>query len=151
MTWREVVNRRQDAQAGSLAIEAAMLAPAIVLLFCLVVAIGRLQTVGGTVDAAARAGARSASLDRSGAPTQQVAAAAVTDALKQQGVACPDPQVDARQVPLQVPGAQPLTLVEVDVECTVSVNDLLPVGVLPGGVVHMHGSFKSVIDRYRSQ
>lgn len=141
---------RRDPQGGSLAIEAAILAPAIVLMFCGAVALGRLETVSGTVDSAARAGARSVSLNRSTDSDEKVATDSVTAVLAGQGVDCPGLRVDVRRTPLTVGPTEQLTLVKVDFTCSVPVSDLFPVGVLPGGV-SVQGSYESVIDRYRSQ
>ncbi|WP_329578262.1 pilus assembly protein [Kitasatospora sp. NBC_01250] len=137
------------ADRGSLAIEAAILVPAIALLFSLAIIIGRLETVSGTVDEAARVGARTASLDRSGQSPQTVAEAAVRQALADNGVSCrPRVTVNASVVPLDA-GPVPLNGVRVDVSCPVQVNDLFVVWV-PGEVT-LTGSFTSVIDRFRSQ
>ncbi|GAB2720858.1 TadE/TadG family type IV pilus assembly protein [Kitasatospora kifunensis] len=137
------------ADRGSLAIEAAILVPAIALLFSLAIIIGRLEMVSSTVDEAARVGARTASLDRSGQSPQTVAEQAVKQALSENGVTCrPAVTVNAAVVPLDA-GPVPLNAVRVDVSCPVEVNDLFVVWV-PGEVT-LTGSFTSVIDRFRSQ
>ncbi|MFI9272687.1 TadE/TadG family type IV pilus assembly protein [Kitasatospora sp. NPDC052896] len=137
-----------DPQRGSLAIEAAILVPAILVLFCLVIVIGRLQVVGGTVDEAARTAARSATLDRSTRSAQEVASESAAEVLRARGVVCPDLAVSA--TPEQLPvGDTTLNAVNVTVTCQVRVSDLFPLWV-PGSET-MTGSFTSVIDRYRSQ
>lgn len=134
---------------GDFAIEAALVVPVVAGLILLVVLAGRLQTIGGTVDSAAREGARSASLDRSGRPSQDVAADAVNAALTRGDVSCPS----NKQITV-IPGTigdapNRLKTITVVVHCTFPVNDLFPVGV-PGAETES-GRFTSVIDRYRTQ
>ncbi|GAA1947398.1 TadE/TadG family type IV pilus assembly protein [Kitasatospora viridis] len=131
---------------GSLAIEAALVVPVVIGLLVLMVAAGRAEQTAGTVQEAARAGARAASLAKRG-DEASAAADAVKQVLGQNRVDCqgmPPPTVTIEQLSTQ----PPLSDVRVDVICTVPVNDLSPVWV-PGGLT-MQGTFRSVIDQYRS-
>ncbi|WP_371478257.1 TadE family protein [Kitasatospora sp. NBC_00315] len=133
---------------GSVAIEAALLAPVLLTFVLLAVAAGRIQTAGGTVDAAARAGARTASIsrvDRESAGRQ--AEDTVREVLRQDGVSCGRTFIDVTWGELDAP-AGPLETVTVAVDCEVGLSDLLP--GLPG-TRNMHGGFTSVVDRYRGR
>ncbi|MFF0409348.1 TadE/TadG family type IV pilus assembly protein [Kitasatospora sp. NPDC004745] len=138
--------RRRD--GGGIAIEAAIVVPAVVGLVLVAIAAGRVQTTAGTVEAAARAGARTASLQRSVDGMTQPARESALDTLRQQGVSCRGS--DVRVVPgqLDLPGGTVAT-VRVTVVCDVELADLIGG---PSGVPvtkHLVGEFTSVVDRYR--
>ncbi|WP_055589916.1 TadE/TadG family type IV pilus assembly protein [Streptacidiphilus griseoplanus] len=140
--------RAGRAEEGSVALEAAIIAPALLLFVLLAIAAGRLQTAGGTVDAAARAAARSASLARTAEAARQAADTAAGETLEQQGVHCSSTRVE---VDTSLFGTVPGQAGEVTavVRCTVPLDDLL-VGGLPGSRT-MTGRFTSVVDRYRGR
>ncbi|WP_045701213.1 TadE/TadG family type IV pilus assembly protein [Streptomyces rubellomurinus] len=131
-----------------MAIEAAIIAPAVVALVLLAVAAGRVQTAAGTVEAAARAAARTASLQRSVDGMTEPAERTARDTLSQQGVVCRDSHVRVSTAPLDLPGGA-VTAVKVVVECDVELAGLIggPSG-LPV-TKHLVGEFTSVVDRYR--
>jgi len=146
---------RQRAEAvrgeeGSVALEAAIIAPALLLFVLLAVAAGRMQTTGGTVDAAARAAARSASLARTAEAARQAGTRAAEETLDQQGVHCTG---GGRSIHVDTSGfAAPLGetgWITAEVRCTVPLDDLLLSG-LPGTRT-MTGRFTSVLDRYRGR
>ncbi|WP_329570211.1 TadE/TadG family type IV pilus assembly protein [Kitasatospora sp. NBC_01266] len=141
-----------DRERGSLAIEAAILVPAIAVLFSLVVIIGQLETASGSVQEAARVGARTVTLDYTAAESDQqldqAADAAVTQSLAENGLSCHGLTVQATRSSLQT-GFLPLRTVRVEVKCTVQVNDLFVTGV--PGEMEFDRSFTSVIDYYRPQ
>ncbi|WP_307806738.1 TadE/TadG family type IV pilus assembly protein [Streptomyces sp. FH025] len=141
--WRP---RRPD--RGGVAIEAAIVVPPVVGLVLLAIAAGRVQTTAGTVEAAARAGARTASLQRSVDGMDQPAADSARATLNQQGVSCRNGDVRVRKGELDLPGG-PVATVTVTVVCDVELVDLLggPAG-LPV-TKHLVGEFTSVVDRYR--
>jgi hypothetical protein len=140
-------------QRGSLAVEAAIVLPAILLLFSLVLIAGMAEQTGGSVEAAARAGARAGSLERHGS-VQEAATKAVDDWLANAGVHCAKKHVTVVVEQLTdptgalPPPAVPLNVVVVNVSCTVPVNDWSPVRV-PGEWT-LNGAFRSVVDRYRA-
>ena len=134
-----------DQDRGSIAIEAAILVPAILLFLLLVIAAGRAETAKGVVAAAARDAARSASLTR----TQDAATAAAENSaettLDQEGVACRGRQA---QVDYQPSTPDQAGSVQVTVVCVVPLGDLAVPG-LPGTVT-MTSTFTSVLDLYRA-
>lgn len=138
---------RRRADEGSVAVEAAILAPTLLAFVLIAVAAGRIQTTVGEVDAAARAGARAASLARTPEGARTAAADAVQDSLRGRGVDCTEePTQDPVYGTIDTPTG-PLDTVSVTVRCTVRLDDLLLAG-MPGGKT-MTGRFTSVIDRYR--
>ena len=135
-----------DKDQGSIAIEAAILVPAILLFLLLIIAAGRLETTRGVVDAAARDAARSASLARTEAGATTAAEDSATATLDQEGVACQGQQ--AVGVDYQ-PGTQDQAgSVKVTVVCAVPLGDLAVPG-LPGSKT-VTSSFTSVLDLYRA-
>jgi Flp pilus assembly protein TadG len=145
MTGRGRWHRREQ---GSFAVEAALIAPVVLSFVMLVVAAGRLQTAGGTVDAAARAAARSASLARTEPAARQAASAAAEDTLVQQGVRCTATNVQLDTGDFAPPAGE-TGQVTATVRCTVPLDDLMLRG-LPGSRT-MTGRFTSVVDRYRGR
>lgn len=138
--------RRPD--RGGIAIEAAIVVPGVVGLVLLAIAAGRVQTAAGTVEAAARTGARTGSLQRSVAGADGPAKESALAALRQQGVSCRTADVHVDEGTLDLPGG-PVATVTVRVTCDVELADLLggPSG-LPV-TKHLVGEFTSVMDRYR--
>ncbi|MFI8456571.1 TadE/TadG family type IV pilus assembly protein [Kitasatospora sp. NPDC085464] len=142
--------RRLRRDGGGVAIEAAIVAPAVVGLILVAVAAGRVQTAAGTVEAAARAGARTASLQRdpAAAQTQAQAKDSALATLGQQGVVCRNQDVHVEDGQLKLPDGTVRT-VKVTVVCDVELADLIGG---PSGVPvtkHLVGEFTSVVDRYR--
>ncbi|MFF3004729.1 TadE/TadG family type IV pilus assembly protein [Kitasatospora sp. NPDC057940] len=138
--------RRSD--GGSVAIEAAIVVPPVVGLVLVAIAAGRVQTTAGTVEAAARAGARTASLQRSVDGMTQPGRDSALATLRQQGVSCRNGTVQVVPGQLDLPGGA-VTTVKVTVVCDVELADLLGG---PSGVPvtkHLVGEFTSVVDRYR--
>ncbi|WP_405020238.1 pilus assembly protein [Kitasatospora sp. NBC_00070] len=132
---------------GSAALEAAIIAPVLVVFVLIVVAAGRIQSTGGVVDAAARSGARAASLARTPEGAQQAAGDAVLEVLRGQGVPCPQPVNPPIEYGTLETPAGPVTTVTVQVSCTVRLSDLL-IDITPGSKT-MTASFTSVLDHYR--
>ncbi|MGC0315046.1 TadE/TadG family type IV pilus assembly protein [Kitasatospora acidiphila] len=132
-------------ERGSLAIEAALVVPVVLGLLCLILVAGRAEQTAGTLQEAARTGARAGSLAPAG-HEQSAATDAVNQLLTQSGVHCDGLQVAATVEQLT---ADPLPQdVRVDVSCKVPVNDLSPIWV--PGALELQGTFRSVIDQYRS-
>ncbi|AUG81075.1 hypothetical protein CFP65_6419 [Kitasatospora sp. MMS16-BH015] len=130
--------------------EAAILAPAVVLLVLFVTLVGRIQSAQGVVDAAARAGARAATISVRQDPetAKQQAEDAMNAVLKDGGVSCAPLTVG--DPTFRLDGPDGLQTVEVTIGCDVPVGDLL---LLNGGWGHKHlaSGFVSVVDRYREQ
>lgn len=136
--WR----RRRREESGSLAIELAMIAPGILLIFALIYAYGRAAQVNGTLESGTRDAARSVTLARSYDDALARANAVLLDALARTPQSCQD-SLTLRIVGDYEPG-EPVT---VDAECTYDLSDL----GLPGapGTLTAKSSFTSMLDPYR--
>ncbi len=133
---------------GSVAIEAAIVVPPLIMFLCLAIAGGRLVTSGAKIDAAAEDAAREASIHRTDASAQSAAQAAAAESLDDQGIACASSSVTIDTSGLSVPVGQVGT-VTVTVNCTVNLSDLLLPGV-PGSK-SLTSTATSVVDAFRSR
>ncbi|MGW0078930.1 TadE/TadG family type IV pilus assembly protein [Streptomyces cellulosae] len=133
---------------GSVAIEAAIVVPPLIMFMCLAIAGGRLVTSGAKIDAAAEDAAREASIHRTAASAQSAAQAAAAESLDDQGIACASSSVTIDTSGLSVPVGQVGT-VTVTVNCTVNLSDLLLLGV-PGSK-SLTSTATSVVDAFRSR
>lgn len=137
--------RRDD---GSVAIEAAILLPPLIMFLCLAIAGGRLVMSGAKIDATAEDAAREASIHRTIAAAQDAARAAATESLDDQGIRCASADVTINTSGLNAPVGQVGT-VTVTVNCTVTLSDLLLPG-LPGART-LTSTATSVVDQYRQR
>ncbi|MEU8605332.1 TadE/TadG family type IV pilus assembly protein [Streptomyces parvulus] len=138
----------RDGDEGSVAIEAAIVIPPLIMFVCLALAGGRLVTSGAKIDAAAEDAAREASIHRTVASAHAAAQAAAAESLGDQGVACASSSVAIDTSGLSVPVGQVGT-VTVTVNCTVNLSDLLLPGV-PGSK-SLTSTATSVVDAFRSR
>ncbi|MFE2533720.1 TadE/TadG family type IV pilus assembly protein [Streptomyces sp. NPDC059371] len=140
--------RRAAGDAGSAAIEAAIVVPSLIMFLCLAIAGGRIVISGAKIDAAAEDAAREASIHRTAASAQAAARTAAAESLADQGIACASTTVHVNTGGLGVPVGQVGT-VTVSVTCTVRLSDLL----LPGapGVRTLTSTATSVVDMYRQR
>jgi len=145
-TRRYQVRARGD--EGSVALEAAIIMPSLIMFVCLAIAGGRLVTSGAKIDAAAEDAAREASLHRTAVSAQQAAHQAATESLTDQGITCASTHVAVDTGGLTVAIGQVGT-VTVTVNCTVNLSDLL----LPGvpGTRTLTSRATSVVDQYRQR
>lgn len=127
---------------GSVAVETAVVAPALVVLLLLVVFAGRVSQAEGDVRRAASEGARAASLEQHPEGADLAAKETVQANLATSGVGCGrlETTVDTSNF---APGGS----VAVSVRCTASMADVALLGV-PGERVFEARSVE-VIDRYR--
>ena len=110
---------------GSAAVEITLIAPLLLLLLLLAVAMGRTVSARIDVDGAAQQAARAASLTRDGTSARQAAQQAATTVLAGEGRACTRIAVDT-----DTSAFRPGGLAQVTVTCTTTLSDL---GVpLPG-------------------
>jgi Flp pilus assembly protein TadG len=134
--------RRAREEQGSVAVELAVLAPALVALLLLVVYAGRVAQTDGDVRRAASAAARAASFRQTAQDAEAAARDAAAENLSASGVGCGvvDTTVDVTN--FKAGGTVAAT-----VRCTASMRDVSLLGV-PG-----HRTFTArsvaVIDRYR--
>jgi Flp pilus assembly protein TadG len=144
---RPWVRHRRD-ERGSAAIEAAILAPPLLVLIGLAIVGGRIQIAGGAIEAAAHDAARAASISRTAGQAQTSAYAAAGATLGQQGLHCANLAVQVDTAGFAVPVGQPAT-VAVTVSCVVDFSDLVADG-LPGSKT-LNASFVSVLDTFRTR
>ncbi|WP_416960104.1 TadE/TadG family type IV pilus assembly protein [Streptomyces sp. Agncl-13] len=142
--WKRVPGRDE----GSVAIEAAIVLPPLIMFLCLAIAGGRLVMSGAKIDSAAEDAAREASIHRTAAAAQDAAHAAALESLDDQGITCASTSVRVNTGGLNVPVGQVGT-VTVTVSCTVNLSDLLLPGV-PGART-LTSTATSVVDQYRQR
>jgi TadE-like protein len=137
-----VSRARRRSEAGSLAIEMAMLAPSLLLIFALIFVYGRAAQVNGTLESGTRDAARSVTLARSYDEAVDRANAVLLDAMKDAPQSCQD-TLHVHIVGTYEAG-EPVT---VDADCTYDISDL----GLPGapGDLTAESSFTSMLDPYR--
>jgi Flp pilus assembly protein TadG len=136
------------AERGSVSVELALLAPALLLLLFFAVFAGRTQIAEGAVQEAARSAAREASLARDAVTASALAGAQAERTLAAQNLRCQRTTVDVDTAGFQAPLGQPGD-VTVSITCVVGMADLLAPG-LPGSVT-VEASFISPVDAYRER
>ena len=135
---------------GAFPLEVAILAPVLIAFLCLVIAFGRTTLAGNAVDAAAKAGAREASIARNAEDAKAYAEQAIARSLEQDGIDCGEAQPGYVELDrfspnnVGTPG-----WVTVRVNCTVSLAGIAFPG-MPGSKT-MKASFTSVVDAYRER
>lgn len=133
--------RRRD-DSGSAALELALLTPVLLVVLLFVVALGRVSSVRETVDGAAGAAARAATLASSPQAAVVAAREQANSALSSGGVRCASANVRV-DIADFVPGG----VVSVRVSCLVALSSAVP--GLPGSTT-ISATAASVLDRYRS-
>jgi Flp pilus assembly protein TadG len=138
----------QRDQSGSVAVELALLAPALVLVLGLLVAGGRLWFARTTVVEAAQSSARAASLARSPGEASAVGAEAGHESMTTAGLRCASSSVRVSTAAFGVPVGTPATVTSV-VSCSVPFGDV----VLPGmpGSLQLTGRGSAALDTYRAR
>ncbi len=127
---------------GSAPLELALVTPAVIALFALVVLGGRIVTADAAVDHASRAAARAATSQRSAGAAQEAAETTASALL-----GGPDSPCDEMSVDVDLAAFEPGGLVAVVVRCQVELSDL---SVLPvPGHRELTATGLSVLDRYR--
>ncbi len=136
------VRVRSRGERGSVAVELAVIAPALVALLLLVVFAGRVSQADGDVWRAASAAARAASLRQDPTGAEDAARETAAANLHASGVACGNLETAVDTSRFGAGGA-----VAVTVRCTASMADVSLLGV-PGSRTFTARSVE-VIDRYR--
>lgn len=133
---------------GAVAVELALVVPALVLVLGLLVAGGRLWFARTTVVEAAQSAARAASLARSAEGAGAEGRAAGQASLGTAGLVCSATSVQVETAAFAVPVGTPATI-RSTVGCTVSLGDI----VLPGlpGAIRLTGQGAAALDTYRSR
>lgn len=129
--------RRRD-ETGSLALEMAMLAPCILLIFALIFAYGRVAQVHGVLDSGTRDAARTATRAQSYGDARTQARQVVAEAVTGAPTACQD-NLQVSVTHNFTPG-EPIT---VTATCHYGLSDVLPGA--PGSVTAT-SSFTSMLD-----
>ena len=116
-------SRGREAGAGGESLELVIIAPLILALFMVIVAVGRYELGSGKIDQAAGAAARAASQQVSAAQAQPAAMAAAQSSLSSAGVTCQGIDVSVDTAGFSV-AAGSTADVAVTVSCTVAWSDL---------------------------
>lgn len=140
--------RTQDRERGSVTLELAILAPALILVLGLLVLGGRVEVAASAVEQATAAAARAASLERSVADAQIAAESAVDRETAARDIRCVTTMVEVDTSGLTAPLGTSAN-VTVRASCTVTMADLGIPG-LPGGRT-ISAEATSAVDRFRTR
>jgi hypothetical protein len=137
-----------ERQRGSIAIELAILTPAVIMFFAVMVVAGRITLAQQAAEAAASDAARTASLARTAVAAEDQAETAAMTSFASQGIECIDLTVTVNTAEFELDPPEP-AVVSVEVFCLVQLADV----ALPGipGEAELTGTFTSPLDRYRSR
>ncbi|WP_439681510.1 TadE/TadG family type IV pilus assembly protein [Embleya sp. MST-111070] len=132
---------------GAVALETAILVPVLAIVIGLLVAAGRITVAGSSVDAAAKAAAREASIARNPYDAVSRAEAAARRTLSQHGMSCAAVSVRVDTTAFAPPTGP--ARVRATVRCTVNLSD----AAVPGmpGTKTMESTVVSPVDRYRDR
>ncbi|MEO3807307.1 TadE family protein [Nonomuraea sp. B1E8] len=134
-------------ERGSIALEMAIIAPALIALLVMVIGLGRVSFAHSAIEAAARDAARQASIARDPATARSAALSSARAALAREGLACA-PSVAVDTTGLSAPLGRPATVVA-QVSCEVQLADLAVPGI--PGTKNLTSRFTSPIDLYRAR
>lgn len=140
--------RRRHDDEGSASLEFAILGAGVVLIICLLAAAGRIALAQNSVEDAANAAARAASISRSAGSAREEAGTVADSTLRGQNVQCTTRIVDVDTSGFSAPIGTPAS-VTAHVECTVDLSDLLIPG-MPGSKT-LSADGRSAIDEYRER
>lgn len=134
-------------QRGSMALEMAIIAPALLTGLLMLIAAGRMSLAHGALDAASRDAARQASLARDPASARAAALSSTRAALTREGLAC-SPSVTVDTTGFSAPVGR-RAAVTARVSCEVRLADI----ALPGvpGSRRITSDFSSPLDPYRAR
>jgi Flp pilus assembly protein TadG len=147
-TWCKALLARVAGERGSVSLELVIIAPALLLILGVAIYAGRVSTAGQTVEQAASAAARTASIARTGPAAQTTGDAAARDSLTQQGLRCTSTSINVDTSGFTRPVGTPAA-VTVTVTCVVNTSDLAFPGI-PGSRM-VTGTAVSPLDTYRSR
>lgn len=135
-------------ERGSVTLELAIIAPALLLVLGALILAGRVQVSAGAVEQASRSAARDASLARTPDDARTAAVQAAERELAAAGVTCSSTGVEVDVTGFRAPLGQD-AVVRVRVECSVSMDDLAIPGLPVSRTLSAEGV--SPLDRYRSR
>lgn len=139
---------RRDGDRGSVSLELAVLAPALLLFLAAVVAGGRIEIAAQAADSAARDAARQASISRDPQSARLTALDAARGILSAQGLHCTRLDVSVDTTGFGVPVGR-AAQVRATVRCLLRLSDVAVTG-LPGTWV-VRATFVSPLDTYRQR
>ena len=128
---------------GQAIAELVVVAPVLLIIIVLMVALGRVDSAQGDVESAARAGVQAAVVQADAAEAQTQATSAVTSTLAGVGLTCPDPQITTDTSNFVAGGT-----VSVGVTCVTSLADVSVPG-MPGSKT-LSASAVAHIDEFRT-
>ena len=140
--------QRRRNQRGSATVEITILVPALLLTLGMLIVGGRVWFARTTVNEAAHAAARAASLARAASEAGADGRSAGAQSLATGGLRCTSTAVEVNTAAFGVPVGNPAT-VTARVSCSVGFGDL----ILPGlpGSIDLQASAASALDTYRSR
>lgn len=145
---RKAPHRRRVDERGSASLELAILGTGLVAIVGLLVAAGRIALAQTSVEDAANAAARAASISRSASSARDEANAVAASTLAGQNVQCTSRVVDINTSGFAAAIGVPAS-VTTHVECTVDLSDLLVPGLHKSMTFSADG--RSAIDQYRER
>jgi Flp pilus assembly protein TadG len=135
--------RRIRGEDGQAIAELVIVAPVLLLVIVLMVALGRVDSAQGDVESAARAGVQAAVVQADAGAAQTQASSAVTSTLVGAGLTCPSPQITTNTSNFVAGGS-----VSVTVTCVTSLADVSVPGV-PGSKT-LTATSVAHIDQFRA-
>ena len=139
---------KEGRERGSAVIEAVIGIPAFMLFVGLIIAAGRFTIAQHSVESAANAAARAASISRTQEQAQGAASSSAATTLNNQGLRCSSKSVSVDTTGFAAPVGTPAR-VTATVTCQVQVADLAVPG-LPG-TLSVEATMASAIDTYRER
>lgn len=135
-------------ERGAAAVEFAIVIPALVLLFAVVVGGARVWFARTTIENVSGSAARAASLARSASEAVHQADRVARAQAGTEGLRCDDLAVDVNTSGFKVPVGSP-AVVTARISCTIPLSDL----IIPGwpGALRLESESRSVLDRYRGR
>lgn len=140
--------RRDDRERGSVALEAVVIAPALLLLIVMVIAGGRLALAKQSVEAAASDAARSASIARTPGEAASAGAKAARASLANEELRCASQSAAVDAAAFAAPVGAPAQI-SATVTCAVNLSDLSVPGI--PGTYTATSTMTSPIDTYRER
>jgi len=140
--------RRRASERGSASLEFAILGTGLVGILGLLVAGGRIALAQNSVEDAANAAARAASIARSAGSARDEATAVADSTMRGQNVQCTSRVIDINTSGFSAPIGVPAS-VTTHIECTVELSDLLVPGLPKSKTFSADG--RSAIDQYRER
>ena len=139
---------RRD-EHGSATLETAVLAPALLAILLMIAVAGRIAIAHQSVDSAAAAGARAASISRTKAAANTEANSVVSTTLANQGITCTELVITTDRTGFDIRVGEEATITTT-VSCAVSLADLVAIAGVPGSVT-LTSSASSPLDQFRER